>query len=94
VYFYGERVELETVLTVKSGAGCLFNISGIPGAISETVITQQPRVGKAGVRGLTPFYASKPGYRGPDEFAYTFIGTGQYGGPMRITVRRKITVVP
>ncbi len=44
--------------------------------------------------GLAPYYVAKPGYQGTDEFAYTFIGTGQYGGPMRVTIKRKITVVP
>jgi hypothetical protein len=81
-------------MTVKAGKGCAFNISGIPGAIDETVISQKPRIGRAGVQGLTPFYAAKPGYQGTDEFAYTFIGMGQSGGPMRVTIKRKITVVP
>jgi hypothetical protein len=89
-----DRAEVEGELTVKSGKGCIFNLNGIPGAISEAVISQQPKVGKAGVRGLKPFYTAKPGYQGPDEVAYTFIGTGQYGGPMRVTIKRKITVVP
>lgn len=94
VYFNGEVAEVEGPMTVKSGKGCVFSISGIPGALTETVITQKPRIGRAGVEGLAPYYLAKPGYQGPDEFAYTFIGQGQYGGPMRVTIRRKITVVP
>jgi hypothetical protein len=94
VYFNGDYAEVEGEMTVKAGKGCVFNISGIPGAINETVISQKPKIGKAGVQGLAPFYMAKPGYQGTDEFAYTFIGTGQYGGPMRVTIRRKITVVP
>jgi hypothetical protein len=94
VYFTGEISEVEGPLTVKAGKGCLFSIDGIPGALTETVISQEPKVGKAGVEGLKPYYLAKPGYQGPDEFAYSFIGQGKYGGPMRVTIRRKITVVP
>ncbi len=93
-YFTGEIAEVESQTTVKSGKGCFFSISGIPGAINETVISQKPRMGRAGVEGLKPYYIARPGYQGPDEFAYTFIGTGQYGGSMRVTIKRKITVVP
>ena len=42
----------------------------------------------------TVYYIAKPGYRGPDEFVYAFIGKDQYGGPMRVTIKRRITVVP
>jgi len=94
VYFTGEISEVEGPLTVKAGKGCFFSIDGIPGALTETVILQKPKVGKAGVEGLKPYYLAKPGYQGPDEFAYSFIGQGRYGGPMRVTIRRKITVVP
>ena len=81
-------------MTVRSGKGCSFNLNGIRGAISETVISQKPKVGRAGVANLKPYYVSKAGYQGPDEFAYTFVGMNQYGGPMRVTVKRKVTVVP
>jgi hypothetical protein len=94
IYFNGEVAEVEGELTVRSGKGCAFSINGIPGALNETVISQKPKIGRAGVEGLKPYYVSKPGYQGPDEFAYTFIGMSQYGGPMRVTVKRKITVVP
>jgi hypothetical protein len=94
VYFNGEIVEVEGELTVKAGKGCAFSINGIPGALKETVISQKPKIGRAGVDGLKPYYMAKPGYQGPDEFAYTFVGMNQYGGPMRITIKRKITVVP
>jgi hypothetical protein len=94
VYFSGDIAEAEGATTVRSGKSCIFGLSGIPGAISEAVISLKPKVGQAGVQGLRPYYVAKPGYQGPDEFAYTFIGTGQYGGPMRVTIKRKITVVP
>ena len=67
VYFTGEISEVEGPLTVKAGKGCLFSIDGIPGALTETVISQKPKVGKAGVEGLKPYYLAKPGYQGPDE---------------------------
>lgn len=94
VYFTGEISEVEGPLTVKAGKGCVFGIDGIPGALIETVISQKPKIGRAGVEGFKPYYLARPGYQGPDEFAYSFIGQGQYGGPMRVTVRRKITVIP
>jgi hypothetical protein len=94
ITFNSEITELTGDLTVKSGQGCRFGLNGIEGAIQETVIVQKPRFGSAGVQGLNPYYVAKPGYKGPDEFAYSFIGTNQYGGPMRITIRRRVTVVP
>jgi N-acetylglutamate synthase/N-acetylornithine aminotransferase len=39
------------------------------------------------VRGTVAYYVAKPGYQGPDEFAYAYIGTDQYGGPMRVAVK-------
>lgn len=92
--FNSHVAELKGELTVKAGKGCGFGLSGIEGAITEVVISQKPKVGIAGVRGLAPYYFAKPGYQGPDEFAYTYIGTDQYGGPMRVTVKRTVTVVP
>ncbi|MBZ6077662.1 hypothetical protein [Microvirga puerhi] len=92
--FNSQIAELEGQLTVKAGKGCGFGISGIDGAINEVVITQKPKVGLAGVRGTTPYYVAKPGYQGADEFAYAYIGTNQYGGPMRVVIKRKVTVIP
>jgi hypothetical protein len=94
VYLYSARFESEGTMSVSAGKGCLFNLDGIPGAISEAKIVQQPKFGRAGVEGLKPFYMAKPGYTGPDEFSYAFIGTDQYGGPMRVVIKRKVTVIP
>lgn len=92
--FNSQVAELEGEMTVKAGKGCGFGLSGIDGAINEVMITQKPKVGLAGVRGTMPYYVAKPGYQGPDEFSYAFIGTNQYGGPMRVVIKRKVTVVP
>lgn len=92
--FNGYIAEISGSTTVKAGKGCAFGVNGIEGAINETIITQKPKVGQAGIRGNRAIYIAKPGYLGPDEFAYTYIGTDQYGGPMRVTIRRMITVVP
>ena len=92
--FNSTMAEVEGEYTVKAGKGCRFSISGISGVIQETVIIQKPRVGTAGVQGAKAYYIAKPGYQGPDEFAYAFIGKNQYGGPMRVTIKRRITVVP
>jgi hypothetical protein len=92
--FNSSMAELEGPFTVKAGKGCRFYISNIPGMIKETVIVQKPKVGLAGVQGTSPYYVAKPGYQGQDEFTYSVIGNDQYGGPMRVTVKRRITVVP
>jgi len=94
VSFSGAIVETEGEMTVVSGTGCKTGVSDIPGALTEVKITQQPKFGKAGVENMRPYYMAKPGYQGSDEFTYTYIGTDQYGGPMRVSVKRKITVVP
>ena len=94
VNFNSHITETVGEMTVKAGKGCGMTVGGITGAINQTVITQMPKFGRAGVRGSTAIYVAKPGYQGPDEFAYAYIGTDQYGGPMRVTIRRKITVVP
>ncbi len=93
-YINGYRSEVEGTMTIKAGKGCGFGMNGIEGAIDEAVIVQKPKFGVAGVRGLMPFYVAKPGYQGDDEFSYAFIGTDRHGGPMRVTVKRKVTVVP
>ncbi|SCY28374.1 hypothetical protein [Microvirga guangxiensis] len=90
----GYSADIEGPLTVKAGTGCAFGLNGIEGAISEVKITQMPRVGKAGVQNMSAYYIAKPGYKGSDEFTYVFIGTDAHGGPMRISVKRQVTVVP
>ena len=87
-------VNLEGEMTVKAGKGCGFGLNGIEGATSEATMVQKPKTGMAGVQGIMPFYVAKPGYKGPDEFSYAIIGTDQYGGPMRVTTKMKVTVVP
>ena len=92
--FNSHAAELTSEVTVKAGKDCGFGIVGIGGAIEQVRITQKPKVGVAGVRGTTSYYIAKPGYQGPDEFAYSYVGTDQYGGPMRIAIKRRVTVVP
>lgn len=94
LYFNGSIAELESPLLVKAGAGCAFGINGFPGAVSEVKITQAPKIGRAGVQNLRAIYIAKPGYQGADELTYAIIGTNDYGGPMRITIKQKITVIP
>jgi hypothetical protein len=92
--FNSHVANIEGEMTVKAGKGCGFGLNGIQGAISEAAIVQKPKAGMAGVRGIMPFYVAKPGYQGADEFTYAIIGTDQYGGPMRVTTKMKVTVVP
>jgi hypothetical protein len=94
-YIPGNLAEIEVPLTVKAGTDCIFNnVSGVPGALNEVKITLAPKNGRAGVENLRPFYIPKRGYQGPDEFTYTLIGTDQYGGPIRVSIKRKVSVVP
>ncbi|WP_243370452.1 hypothetical protein [Microvirga solisilvae] len=94
VYLHSARFETEGKMTVSAGKGCVFNINGIPGALEDVQIVQKPKFGQAGVQNFKPFYRAKPGYAGQDEFAYAFIGKDQYGGEMRIVIKRKVTVIP
>src|SRR4028119_1344394 len=94
MYFQSNLANIDGEMTVKAGKGCGFSLNGIEGAISEAAIVQKPKTGLAGVRGIMPYYVAKPGYRGADEFSYAIIGTDQYGGPMRITTKMKVTVIP
>ena len=90
----GNLADIEVPLTVKAGTECIFNnVNGVPGALNEVKITLAPKNGRAGVQNLSPFYVPRPGFQGPDEFTYTLIGTNQYGGPIRVSIKRKVTVV-
>ena len=44
VMFNSHIVETEGAMTVKAGRGCGFGVSGIGGAIDQTVITQKTQV--------------------------------------------------
>ncbi len=92
--FNSHVANIEGEMTVKAGKGCGFGLNGIEGAIREAAIVQKPKTGMAGVRGIMPFYVAKPGYQGPDEFSYAIVGTDQYGGPMRVTTKMKVKVIP
>ena len=92
--FSSHIANIEGEMTVKAGKGCGFGLNGIQGAIREAAIVQKPKTGMAGVQGIMPYYVAKPGYQGPDEFSYAIIGTDQYGGPMRVTTRMKVKVIP
>ena len=94
IYFNGNFADVAGDVQVKSGTGCSFGLDGIRGAINEAVITRPAKVGRVGVRGLSPYYIAKPGYQGRDEFTYVFNGIDAYGGPMKVTITRRITVVP
>jgi hypothetical protein len=91
---HSARFETQGSMTVKTGKGCVFTINGIPGALEDVQIVQQPKFGRAGVQNMKPYYMAKPGYTGADEFSYAFIGKDQYGGPMRIVIKRMVTVEP
>ena len=92
--FSSHIANIEGEMTVKAGKACGFGLNGIEGAIREAAIVQKPQAGMAGVQGIMPYYVAKPGYQGPDEFSYAIIGIDQYGGPMRVTTKMKVKVIP
>ncbi|MCB8823094.1 hypothetical protein [Microvirga rosea] len=87
------KIDTESHMVVSSGSACGMNIT-LPGAINDIKIIQKPKSGIAGIRGSAVFYAPKPGFKGRDEFAYTYEGTEAYGGEINITIRQKVDVIP
>ena len=53
---------------------CVFDINGIPGRIEESTSRKSRKSGGPGSRQHRRIYIAKPGYPGPDEFAYASFG--------------------
>jgi hypothetical protein len=64
VYFTGEISEVEGPLTVKAGKGCVFSIDGIPGALTETVISQKPKSARQASKDSSPTISRSPAIKG------------------------------
>jgi hypothetical protein len=83
----------ESRVTVKSGKTCAIKFGGGGDAVTQTRITQNPTIGKAGVSTHTVLYQAKAGYVGKDEFSYTRDGVDATGKPAPMVVRLKVDVV-
>jgi hypothetical protein len=86
-FFFG--TDSETDMTVRSGQPCSIPlITGGRASYSGFVISRLPRGGTARANSSDATYQSKPGYKGPDSFAFTASGTTPFRtGSTTIEVR-------
>jgi hypothetical protein len=90
-FFFG--TDSETDMTVRSGQPCSIPlVTGGRASYSSMVISRPPRNGTARANSSGATYQSRPGYRGPDSFAFTASGTtphrtGSTTIEVRITVQ-------
>lgn len=80
-------------MIVRSGMDCRVRYPLADGIhIDSNTITERPQYGGARTDGTSAaYYRSNPGYRGPDDFTFTFCGE-EGGKPGCSTIRVKITV--
>ena len=89
-FFFG--TDSNTDMTARSGQPCSMPlITGGRASYSGIVISRQARAGRARADSSGVTYQSKPGYKGPDSFAFTVSGTtpfktGSTTVEMRVTV--------
>ena len=90
-FFFG--TDSETDMTVRSGEPCSMPlITGGRASYSGIVISRQARAGTARADSSGVTYRSRPGYKGPDSFAFRVSGTtphrtGSTTVEVRITVQ-------
>jgi len=80
-------------MTVSSGAPCSLTIAWTGGAtsIQGVRISASPGNGSASAGSTRVTYRSKPGYRGPDSFAFAISGRNN-AGPGIATVQVSVNV--
>ena len=84
----------ETRMTVKAGKRCQINFGSTDGAVHETVISHQAKVGQATTHNSRVIYVAKPGFAGTDEFTYARKGIDRYGNPSVMAAHIRVQVVP
>jgi hypothetical protein len=73
-FFFGTNSE--TDMTVRSGQPCSIPlVTGGRASYSSMVISRPARNGTAHTTSSGATYQSRPGYKGPDSFAFTASGT-------------------
>src|SRR4051794_27841872 len=73
-FFFG--TDSETDMTVRSGQPCSIPlVTGGRASYSGIVISRPARGGTARATSSGASYQSRPGYKGPDSFAFTASGT-------------------
>lgn len=82
-------------MTVKSGTPCaVVRTGGGTAATTATRIVSPPRFGRVGVGSFGVRYISRPGYVGPDAFAFQNQGQNRFGQHTVRTIQIQVNVVP
>ena len=86
-FFFG--TDSDTDMTTKSGQPCSMPlVTGGRASYSGIVISRPPRGGTARADSSGVTYQSRPGYKGPDSFAFRVSGTTPHGtGSTTVEVR-------
>jgi hypothetical protein len=89
-FFFG--TDSDTDMTARSGQPCSMPlITGGRASYSGIVISRQARAGRARADSSGVTYQSRPGYTGPDSFAFTVSGTNPHTtGSTTVVVRVQV----
>ena len=89
-FFFG--TDSDTDMTTRSGQPCSMPlITGGRASYSGIVISRQARAGRARADSSGVTYQSRPGYTGPDSFAFTVSGTNPHTtGSTTVVVRVQV----
>ncbi len=82
-------------MTVKSGRLCGVATLGGDGVMVRSMrIVSPPRAGRIGLTPIAVRYMPRPGYVGPDSFAFQMYGRNRFGQPTVRTVQMQVNVIP
>lgn len=82
-------------MTVKSGTPCaVIRTGGGTTATTTSRIVSPPRFGRVAIGPIGVRYISRPGYVGPDAFAFQNQGQNRFGQYTARTIQIQVNVVP
>ena len=82
-------------MTVKSGTACaVARTGGGTTATRTSRIVSPPRFGRVAVGPIGVRYVPRPGYVGPDSFAFQNQGENRFGQVTVRTIQMQVNVVP
>jgi hypothetical protein len=82
-------------MVVRTGRFCGVSRLGGDGVmIRSTRIVSPPRAGRVGLTSTAITYRPRPGYVGPDMFAFQNQGRNRFGQPTVRTIQVQVNVVP
>ena len=82
-------------MTVKSGTVCgVARLGGDGMRVLATRIVGSPRAGRVGLTPTAVRYVPRPGYVGPDTFAFQNQGQNRFGQATVRTIQVQVNVVP